>query len=318
MFVPQQQQPPILLDVLRDYINSKPIKARTKASYESVIRRCYGDWLYQQMTSISRRDVQDRHRLLTIKGAYQANLAARVLRALFAFAEYYYVDSKGEPLVPANPMKVLTALELWNPETRRQRRITPDELPRWFNAVLSMPYRSGADWLLMLIFTGMRRNEATQLTFGDLDLHKGIVTVKDTKSNRPLVYPLPDVLWKLFQARFIERGCPPSTYPLFVSSNGVDPMSRYDRSYDYVCSVTGIRFSPHDLRRSFTSIATETGTHIYSIKRLLNHSNQDDGWTQGYYVQDVEHLRSCVQKICNEILRQSGMDRDELLSRLGI
>lgn len=307
---------PTLLDCLRDYLNNKPLKLRTKAQYENVIRRCVPDWLYRPMSTITRKDIQDRHKQLTAHGPYQANFCARVLRALFLFAENFYTDPTGEPIIKSNPMRVMAAMDLWNKETRRQRRIKPDEMPRYFAALLTMPNKNAADYLLFLTLTGMRKNEATQLTWQNVDLNKGLATVPDTKSKRPHVFPLPDVLWSLLQSRYMQRNCPPGSEPVFVSFNGVDPISRYDKSYEYICSVTGLSFSPHDLRRGFTSTAVEAGVHLYSIKRLLNHAIDCDGWTGAYFVSDVENLRVAVQSVCDAILSQAGIDKKDLAKRL--
>lgn len=306
---------PVLAEVLRDYLAANTLKLRTKNSYEAVIRRCYSDWLYRPITSIKRYDVQEKHREISLSGKYQANLAGRILRALFTFAEYRYTDDQGEPLIQTNPTKVLTALNLWHPEKRRQRRVMPDEMPKWWSAVLSMENRTASDWLIVLLLSGMRRNEVTNLTYGDLDLNKGIITVRDTKSNRPLVYPMSDLLWALFKSRYVCAGFPPVSAPVFASQDGLSPMSRWDRSYDWVASVTGIRFSPHDLRRSWQSTATESNVHVYSLKRLMGHSFDTGDWTIGYYVQDIEHLRGCVQQVTDAIVKQAGLEKSQLLRR---
>ncbi|MBL0189473.1 MAG: site-specific integrase [Candidatus Obscuribacter sp.] len=305
---------PTLLDCLRCYFEHKPLKLRTKSQYEAVLRRCFPDWLYRGINSITRRDVEERHKELSLRGKYQANFAGRVLRALYIFAEGYYVDADGEPIIK-NPMKIMSAKNLWNKETRRQRRITAEQMPRFFNALLLMPNRHAADYILFLLLTGARRSEAAQLLWSDIDLNRGTATAKDTKSRRDHVFPLCDVLWSLLKMRFVER-CPAQSDPVFTAPNGVDAISRYDRSHLFITGVSGVVFCLHDLRRTVASVAVETGTHLYSIKRILNHSIDLGGWTEGYVVADQEHLRSCVQVIADTILSQAGIDKRELIKKL--
>ena len=55
-------------------------------------------------------------------------------------------------------------------------------------------------------------------------------------------------------------------------------------------------FTPHDLRRTFITVAESLNIGPYSIKRLVNHKMSGDV-TAGYIVSDVERLRVPMQQI---------------------
>ena len=69
-----------------------------------------------------------------------------------------------------------------------------------------------------------------------------------------------------------------------------------------VVAVSGVPFSPHDLRRTFASIVNRLSDRLsyYTTKRLLNHRTSDV--TQGYVQFDLEQLRSAMQAVEDFVL----------------
>ena len=64
---------------------------------------------------------------------------------------------------------------------------------------------------------------------------------------------------------------------------------------------SGIKFTLHDLRRTFITIAESLDISAYALKRLLNHRDPNDV-TANYIITDVERLRRPMQRICDTIL----------------
>ena len=71
-----------------------------------------------------------------------------------------------------------------------------------------------------------------------------------------------------------------------------------------VVEVSGVEFTLHDLRRTFTAESLDISS--YSLKRLLNHKNSNDV-TAGYLVIDVERLRKPMQQITSYLLKSMKM-----------
>ena len=70
--------------------------------------------------------------------------------------------------------------------------------------------------------------------------------------------------------------------------------------------ISGVPFALHDLRRTFATIAESLDISTYAVKRLLNHSVDQNDVTSGYIVTDVERLRKPMQQIDNFILAAAG------------
>jgi integrase len=68
-----------------------------------------------------------------------------------------------------------------------------------------------------------------------------------------------------------------------------------------VAKTSGIKFTLHDLRRTFITIAESLDIPAYALKRLLNHRTDNDV-TGGYIVMDAERLRRPVERVADRIL----------------
>ncbi len=58
-----------------------------------------------------------------------------------------------------------------------------------------------ADYLLFLLFTGLRRQEAATLKWFDIDLNDRSFTLTNTKNREPLTLPLTNYVYDLLQSR---------------------------------------------------------------------------------------------------------------------
>jgi integrase len=83
-----------------------------------------------------------------------------------------------------------------------------------------------------------------------------------------------------------------------------------------VIKASGIDFTLHDLRRTFSTIAESLDIPAYAIKRLLNHKMPSDV-TAGYIVMDVERLREPMQKITDYILKSASVKPTAQVAKIG-
>jgi len=169
--------------VFTDYLQAcKALKPKTVEDYQQMINRAFRDWRNRSLSEINKSMVQQRHRWLGRRnGPHYANNALRLLRALYNFAGAAYDDAEGHPLIPVNPVAVLTHTRAWYPKVRRRTVITRAQLPAWYKAVIALRDQLKnskkpeegldpdaalvSDYLLLLLFTGLRRNEAASLRF---------------------------------------------------------------------------------------------------------------------------------------------------------
>ena len=268
------------------------------------------DWQTKPIVDISKDMVAKRHtKLGENHGEAYANLSMRVLRAVMNFAAGQYEDIKGRTILPDNPVKRLSQTRAWYKNKRRDSVIKAHQLPAWYQSVMSLQDDIGnkaetvRDYLLLLLFTGLRRQEAARLRWDDVDLKARTLTVTDTKNSSPHTLPLSDFLFDLFKRR------KQSTDSIFVfsGSGATGYLIEPKRQMQKVKQQSGVDFTIHDLRRTFITTAESLDISAYALKRLLNHKMNNDV-TAGYIVSDVERLRKPMQTIASALLAHAHDD----------
>ena len=286
-------------EVFREYLKQRNLKPKSVADYNRSASVAFADWRHRPVTSITREAITRRfNRLRDENGPAWANLCMRVLRAIFNFAHGKHADDRGQSPFAANPVKVLSEMKAWAKVDRRRTVIKPHELADWYQVVQRLSNATVRDYLLLLIFTGLRREEAARLRRQDIDLVGRTLTITDTKNRQPHTLPLPDFLHALLRSR-----CDSIRGEFIFPGDGVrGHLVSPKKSKAKVIEATGISFSLHDLRRTFRTIAESLDIPAYALKRMLNHSDGSDV-TAGYIVPNVERLREPMQKVADYLLR---------------
>ncbi|MBU1652649.1 integrase family protein, partial [bacterium] len=258
-----------------DYLTvRKALKPRTIYDYRRFMKTYLADWADKPISAISKDMIAKRHAKMGETSAAQANLTMRFVRALFNFAAGQYEDSKGQSLVIENPVKRLSQTRAWYRVERKQTLIKPHELAPWYEAIMSLQNDSRVrtresvrDYLLLVLFTGLRKEEAAKLTWNNVDLKARTLTVLDTKNHLDHTLPLSDFLYELLLRRK-EAATNNSVFPgEGASGHMVEPRKQMAK----VIQESGVHFTIHDLRRTFITVAESLDISAYALKRLLNH-----------------------------------------------
>jgi len=304
-----------LNDVFAAYLSTrKNLKPKTIYDYERIMRNSFNDWGQKLLLSITKDKIAKRHTQLGERhGNAYANLSMRVLRALFNFAIGKYEDSAGRALITENPVKRLSHTRAWYRIERRQTYIKPHELSSWHKGVTSISNTTLRDYLLLTIFTGLRRQEAAQLKWSNIDFKAKSMTISNTKNNKTHNLPLSDYLFDLLKKRKKD-----STSDYIFSGNGkngyiIEPR----RQITKIIKSSGVSFTMHDLRRTFITIAESLDISVYALKTLLNHTMSNDV-TAGYVRIDVERLRKPMQKITDFLLKATKISNIDNVIKLDI
>ena len=299
-----------------DYLEArKDLKPKTLYDYKRLIESCFSNWKTKALLDISPEMVAKKHRALgENQGKAYANLSMRLLSAIFNFASAQY----GE-FITVNPVKRLSDTRAWYKIERRRSIIKLHELEALFKALNQLKETSTTskakivrDYIFLLLFTGLRRQEAAQLQWDNVDFKSKTITVLDTKNREPHSLPLSDFLFDLLKKRKESHN---SDNPYVFPGSGkkarhlVEPRVQMQK----VFKSSGIKFSLHDLRRTFATIA-EGQVSAYQLKRLLNHKAGDV--TAGYIVTDIESLRPGMQKITDTILRHANLKTTSNIVRI--
>lgn len=281
-----------LTEVYEKYLTTRPsMKAHTIRVDRSLINCHLSDWANKPIQEITREMVANRHiKIAQSSGEVTANNAMRLVRRLYNFAL-----SIADGNMPPNPVQRLSDSRQWFKVGRRQTVLKEHELSLWYAAVQNLDNPTASDYLLLLLFTGLRKNEALSLAWRDVDITGKTFTIRQTKNGKPHTLPMSDFIYELFKRRLALRE---NDYVFPGGNSNTRHLVEPKRQVQAVIDGTGIPFCLHDLRRTFASIAE--GVVSYSVlKRLMNHSDKDV--TQGYIVISTEKLRSPMQLVSKTI-----------------
>jgi integrase len=203
-----------------------------------------------------------------------------------------------------NPVKRLSQTRAWYRVDRRQTFIKSHELEIWHQGLQSLKNDTLQDYLLLILFTGLRRQEAAKLRWKDIDFKAKSLTIADTKNNEAHTLPLSDYLHELLSARQQKI----SGEFIFPGSGAAGYIIEPRKQIAKIIAASGISFCVHDLRRTFITIAESLDIPAYALKRLLNHKMGSDV-TAGYIVADVERLRKPMQLITDYLLKCMGVKK---------
>lgn len=286
-----------------------PKKARTIADIKSVMPY-FDDWLDLPASEISGAMVKERHAKVVARSAAQGNLSMRYLRAVF---NHLMADSDDEddPVIKRNPVDRLNRLNQWA-EVKRASGYVPDgQLADWIAASkreLSVMQNGDDlnDAIIFMLLTGARVGETLgdpavgypPLAWSEVDLEQRTVILRDTKNRTDHEIPLGKALLEMLRARHSRA----KGYYVFADQRGkpaTPPQVR--RALKRIGKKTGVTVSPHDLRRTFATIASKIDISAYKLKRLTNHVSGGDV-TAGYVQISTEDLRDAMQRIEDFIL----------------
>lgn len=299
-----------LIEVAERYKRLRPLSEKTAYDYDRAMATTFKDWQHKEVVSIDRDMIEKRFKEKTSESPSVANLHFRILRALINFAmEIYSVN--GEPLVPSNPCNRLNALKLWNRIARKDTFIKPYQFKDFWEALKikddDIPTKKVAkQQCTILLFTGCREQEVAKLKRKDVNFAYHSLTFDITKNHHKHVLPMG--YWLETFIKGLCEGLKDDDY-LLPAGNKSGHIKDHRKIIQEISQESGIDFTLHDLRRTFTTIVDHYLTKSFSkyvIKRLLNHSQNDDV-TAGYVSFDIEPLREPMQMVEDFILAQAGV-----------
>jgi integrase len=182
----------------------------------------------------------------------------------------------------------------------RDRIVT--DLPTFVSVAWAYPNPVQRDLVLLLLWSGLRMNEACQLRWSEVDLDAATLAIpaERMKAGRPLNIPLTRLALECLQRR-AEAGRDSSghVFPGKRSARGTarEGFATVSKAMLKVLSAAlNGPTSPHDWRRTFTTIALNAGVPLQAVEVLTAH--RSNGVTlQHYYAPRLEDLRAEVAKI---------------------
>ena len=205
-------------------------------------------------------------RISTRGSPIQANRTRASLSRFFSWA-------CGEGLAENNPAVLCNR----NPEKSRERVLTLDELKQIWTALPDSDY--GAI-LKILILTGQRAAEISDLQWSEIDLERNLISLpaSRTKNKRPHRVPISDIVRAILEAR-------PQNGREFVfgvgQERGFSGWSRAKSALDKAVKIPSWRV--HDIRRTTASGMAEMGIQPWIVESVLNHVSGFKAGIAGVY-----------------------------------
>ena len=229
-------------------------------------------------------DVDKLHRKVTATGStYVANRCIALLSRMLSLAIKWQMRT-------TNPCKGIER----NPETKRKRYLSGDELKRLTTALAKHSDKQFKNIIVLLVLTGARRGEVLGMRWDALTLakDKGVWSKpgSTTKQATDHIVPLSAAVLQVLKS--IKR----KGEFVFPSDGKTGHVVEIKKGWASLCKtakISGLRI--HDLRHSFASQLASSGASLPLIGALLGHSNPTTTARYAHLFDDPQ--RAAVEKI---------------------
>lgn len=251
-------------------------------------------WAGLKVTSIKRPDVAALHTKIGKRAPYEANRILALCSKMFNLARSWGFVPEGHP----NPAADIDRFK----EQKRDRWITPEELPRLAQAINEEPNQSARFALWLYLLTGARKSEVLRARWKDVSFERAELRLSDTKAGRVHYVPLSSPALALLKEIPRQEGNPFILPGLKTGAHLVNVAKPWNRVRK-AAGVEDVRL--HDLRRTVGSWLAQSGNSLHLIGRVLNHSNAST--TQVYARFGEDHVRAALEQHGARIMGAAGM-----------
>jgi integrase len=228
----------------------KTYRPRTLKEAERLMRLyVLASWQGRKLADISRADVR------VMLGKIEKPIAANRLHSLVRRFFNWAVEND---LIASSPV---AGIKTPNQETARDRILTDAELKAVWKASDNIGIFGSI--LKLLILTGQRRSEVTQMEWSELDGDLWILPRERTKNDRRHEVPLSR------QAVAIIAALPRISDRYAFSLNGTTPFNGFKARERFCPEIAD--WTIHDIRRTVASGMARLGVSLVVIEKVLNH-----------------------------------------------
>jgi integrase len=328
-------------DIFGKFLQARELKPSTNRDYQSLFRVHLSDLLEQPARDIDRQTVEARYlHLRDNVGRATATKAIRYLSSVMSFAKAEEVH--GERLITENPCEVIKDKRYTTTIKPRTNYLTEHQiinileyhagcrvgeasqmLPNGFRYVnRDGVTREGLNYILLLMLTGLRKNEACSLAWSNV--HQDHMEIPDTKNDQPHFIPRTRTINSILNSqravadlmrqspKWNEDRMGDWVFPAYSASGHMtEPKSQVAK----LCAVfhPPLKFCPHDLRRTFATHARSIeGIDYYKLKEAMNHKSKDV--TERYVQSMLRSVRPCfeaVESLFRDYVGFEGLGKEE-------
>ena len=251
-------------------------------------------WGSLKVPAITRADVAALHSKIGKAHPYEANRVLALLSKMFDLARRWGFVPEDH----SNPARDIDRFK----EAKRDRWVTPEELPRLAQAINEEPNQSARFGLWLYLLTGARKSELLRARWEDVDWTRAELRIPDTKAGRVHYIPLSAAALALLREIPRVAGNPHILPGKLDGAHLVNINKPWNR-VRCAAGVEDVRI--HDLRRTVGSWLAQAGNSLHLIGRVLNHSNQSTTAIYARFGEDS--VRAALEQHGARIIGAAGL-----------
>lgn len=280
---------------------------RSIDSMEYEVGLYLSDWLTRPLAEITRNECATRHRRITERhGPYSANRSMRFFRAAYNTA-----DKRQEQGLPRCPVVAVK----FNKEKRRQEPIPWSRLPVWAQAIDSIENPIRRDLQYFVLFTGLRCGDARTVRWEHINLTDEPIVLDNVEippgcihrprpkggEDRAFTVPLSSPVLEILRRRRADNHLlfPDDGGWAFPTRDMKGRITHVKEMKEKPIEPFGRMPSPHRLRDTFATAASEAGLETREVKVMMNHVLPRGDVTDGYIRNSEEHLRARAEQVAD-------------------
>lgn len=308
-----------LADMFELYLETKSLKPRTIDGYRMSFRNVLTPLANTPITEIDYNKVLKVHKAYVKRSQAEADRAMRLLKAIINMAMDDIRDLDGRPLILENPVRKLSKNRHMKRLDRKVTKLEDDQIKPFLDVFEAMsgdsrPYfQAGADLALMLFYHGTRFTETARLKWSQVDLKNKRFYLDETKNGRRLWLPINSESHKILKRR--KKLSTGGAHVFQSVTDTTKTITDIKKPLRELLEQTGVKVTPHDLRRTFLGMGARLGFNDSILKQLANHATGSDV-TTGYLIQSADELREPSQKIANRFLEIAGRSTTDAKSQI--
>ncbi len=266
-------------------------RLKSQVKVESMFRNYLPELHNRKMISITRADLERIHLELSNRiSVYTANRTLALVKHMYNKAiEWGYPSHHGNPAVGIKMFK----------EQSRARFLQPDEITRFFAALVEEPNDMFRNYVLLSLYIGQRRQNMLSMRWSNVDLTLGFVFFPDSKNGEPQRIPL------IAQAVEILKDMRTHATDDWVFSSRAGSESGHVEDFHrpwYAllkrANIEDLRF--HDLRRTFASYQAMNGCGDSILGKALGDKTM--AAVRVYARLMLDPIRDSIQRAADKML----------------
>ena len=185
-----------------------------------------------------------------------------------------------------------TGIRMHTENNQSQRFLSIDEAKRLWKVLSTEQNQIAASAIKLMLLTGVRREEALQARWEDIDHERLLWSLPMTKSGRQRFVMLSETALSVLNELPNKGG---ANY-LFPGSKPGKPLSNARKCFQRALKAAGLaHLRIHDLRHTFASLAINNGATLYEVQHLLGHASNTT--TQRYAHLASDNLRKASARV---------------------